>query len=74
MTAKRAVHTAQLAAAMEPLLGIPIDDAWRPAIAAFLDMAAANASLYADLPFDDVADEAAPVFYPGLPAREGGLL
>lgn len=70
MTAKRANHAAPLAAAMEPLLAIPIDDAWRPQIVAFLAMAASNADLYADLPFDDANDEPAPVFRPGSPAED----
>jgi hypothetical protein len=58
---------------MEPLLGIPIDGAWRPQIAAFLDMAASNADLYADLPLHDGADEQAPVFVPGQPAPDSDL-
>jgi len=70
MTVKRADHTPQLAAAMEPLLAIPIDSAWRPQILAFLAMAAHNADLFADLPYDDANDEAAPVFRPGRPAEE----
>lgn len=54
-----------LMTAMEALLDLSIEEAWRPRVLEFLTMAANNAALYADLPFDDAKDEAAPVFRPG---------
>ena len=58
---------ATLMAAMEPLLGITLAEAWRPNVLAFLMMAQSAATLYIDLPYDDARDEAAPVFVPGEP-------
>jgi hypothetical protein len=52
-------------AAMEPLLGVKLEDAWRPKIAGFVAMAAQAADLFADLPLDEAVDEQAPVFRPG---------
>ena len=54
-----------LVAAMEPLLGLPLEDAWRAKVVGFVAMAAQAADLFVDLPLDDAADEAAPVFRPG---------
>lgn len=51
--------------AMAPVAGIEIRDEWKSGVASFLALAASNAALYADLPFDDAKDEAAPVFRPG---------
>lgn len=65
MSAMEPAEIEQLAAAMEPLLGVPIDPQWRPRIVAFLAMAESAARLYRDLPLDEARDEAAPVFQPG---------
>jgi hypothetical protein len=50
---------------MQPVTGIGVAEDWAPAVARNLAMAAAAAALFADLPLDDVRDEAAPVFQPG---------
>ena len=49
-----------------PVVGLEIADAWKPGVALYLEMAANAAALFAELPLDDAADEAAPVFHPGL--------
>ena len=54
-----------LVAAMEPLLGLKLEETWRPKVVGFVAMAAQAAELFVDLPLDDAADEAAPVFRPG---------
>ena len=54
-----------LVAAMEPLLGLQLEDAWRPKVVGFVAMAAQAAGLFVDLPLDEAQDEAAPVFRPG---------
>jgi hypothetical protein len=51
--------------AMEPVVGLTVEDAWRAEVARYLAMAASNAALFADLPLDEALDEAAPVFVPG---------
>lgn len=51
-------------AAMEPIVGIPIDDAWRANVVMYVGMAANAANLFVDLPYDDAHDEAATVFRP----------
>jgi 1-carboxybiuret hydrolase len=64
MTARLA-HLATLVAAMEPLLGFELPDAWRANVVANLELSANAATLFASLPFDDAHDEPAPVFIPG---------
>ena len=51
--------------AMAPAVGLEIRDEWKLSVASYLAMAATNAALYANLPFDDATDEAAPIFKPG---------
>lgn len=48
-----------------PAAGLEIRDEWKANVASFLALAASNAALYADLPFDDAKDESAAVFRPG---------
>ncbi|MEQ1695065.1 MAG: AtzG-like protein [Hyphomicrobiaceae bacterium] len=50
---------------MGPVVGLEIRDEWKANVASFLALAASNAALYADLPFDDATDESAAVFRPG---------
>lgn len=61
-TAPRTAGMAALLAAMEPELGVPLADDWRPKVLSFLEMAAAAADLYVDLPLDDDTDQSAIVF------------
>ena len=61
------IHLATLMAAMEPLLGLTLNEAWRPNVLGFLKMAQSAAALYIDLPYDDASDEPLPVFVPGAP-------
>lgn len=58
---------AALMAAMEPLLGLTLHEAWRPNVLTFLLMNESAAALFIDLPYDDASDEPAPVFVPGAP-------
>ena len=51
--------------AVAPANSLDIPEAWKPTVALFLGMAADAAALYIDLPLDERADEAAPVFRPG---------
>ena len=51
--------------AVAPVTGLHIRDDWKPAVAMYLAMAANAAALFASLPLDDAADEAAPVFRAG---------
>lgn len=55
-----------LMAAMAPLLGLTIHEAWRPQVLGFLVMAANAADLYVELPLSEADDEAAPIFKPGF--------
>ena len=50
--------------AMEPIVGIPIDDAWRANVVTYVGMAANAANLFVDLPYDDAHDESAAIFRP----------
>ena len=52
-------------AAMEPVLGLTIEETWRLQVVEFLKMAEGAAALFMDLPLDDSRDEAAAVFRPG---------
>lgn len=61
----RTQQAAQLMTVMEQVLGLTIDDAWRPQVLGFLVMAANAADLYVDLPLDEAHDQAAPIFRPG---------
>lgn len=67
MSVRKADYAAYVAA-LEPVVGIAIDDAWRANVVASVGMAATAASLFVDLPFDDAYDEQACVFRPE-PAR-----
>jgi hypothetical protein len=51
-------------AALEPIIGIAIDESWRANVVTSVVMAATAASLFVDLPFDDAHDEQACVFRP----------
>lgn len=51
--------------AVAPTVGLEIRQEWKLGVASFIALAFSNASLFADLPFDDAKDEAAPVFRPG---------
>lgn len=51
--------------AVAPAVGLEIRQEWKPSVATYLALAASNAALFAELPFDDAKDEAAPVFRPG---------
>ena len=61
----RTQQAAQLMTVMEQVLGLTLDDDWRPQVVGFLVMAANAADLYVDLPLDEAQDEAAPIFRPG---------
>jgi hypothetical protein len=52
--------------AMEPVLGLQIETAWRPQVLGFLKMAADAADLVLNVPLDDRRDESASVFRPGV--------
>lgn len=54
-----------LIAAMEPVLGLQMEAAWRPQVLDFFKMAADAADLVLDVPLDIRRDEAAAVFQPG---------
>jgi hypothetical protein len=58
-------NLSDLASASSQLLGLEIEDAWRPKVLGYLGMLAEAADQFIDLPFDDARDEAAPVFRPG---------
>ena len=64
---------AAMVTALEPVLGLRIDAAWRPQVLSFLKMAADAAELVLDVPLDDRRDEAACVFRPGVIAQGTGL-
>ncbi len=63
MSERKPDHAAYVAA-LEPLIGVVIDEAWRATVVASFGMAANAASLFVDLPFDDGHDEPANVFRP----------
>jgi Protein of unknown function (DUF4089) len=65
MSARKPDYAAYVAA-LEPVLGVTIEDSWRANVVASVGMAATAASLFVDLPFDDAHDEQAGVFRPEL--------
>lgn len=56
--------------AVAPTMGLAIDEAYKPGVAAFLTLAHAMAANLMAAPLADGALDPAPVFRPGTPAGE----
>lgn len=56
--------------AVAPAMGLSIDEAHRPGVAAFLTLAHAMAAKLMSAPLADDSLDPAPVFRPGIPAGE----